>query len=418
VKSTLSSFLDQPGVPLVTVEPLPGGRAKLKQSRFLNAGAAAPKAQLWRIPVTLRYPEGSGTKTQRVLLTAPEQVVTLRTKTTPAWIHPNADESGYYRWSVPSQVFARIAADAGRVLDASERVGFLGNASGLLDAGQVRGEDFVKVLEAFAADPDPEVLGNVLDGLDKIRGTFFAEGRDTAFAPFVRRTLAAALARFGAAKRGGEPERVTALRPTLLETLSDAGRDEAVLGEMERLAAAYLVDPVSVDPSLTDVAIRVSAIRGDATMFDLYRARFEAAQVPTERRRFLSALGNFRDPALVDRALDYVFAGPLRPQELMVIPRAQGALPSGQGKTFSWMTVHYDEIAARIPADFMVFMPNFARGCSSARVDSAKAFFADPKHAPPGTSTELSRVEEAVGDCVGLDNREGDSVRRYTTANR
>jgi len=418
VKAALSSFLDQPGVPLVTVEPLPGGRAKLKQSRFLNAGATAPHAQLWRIPVTLRYPEGSGTKTQRLLLTKPEQVVILETKTTPVWIHPNADESGYYRWSVPSEVFTRLAADAGKMLDTRERVGFLGNASALLNAGQLRGEDYVKVLEAFASDPDPEVVGNVLAGLDKIRETFFAEGKDTGFAPFVRRTLAPALQRFGAAKSEGEAARVTILRPRLLETLGDAGRDEAVLSTMERLAAAYVADPASVDPSLADTAIQLSAIRGDAAMFDLYRSRFEAARVPTERRRFLSALGNFRDPALADRALDYVFAGPLRPQEIMAIPRAQGAVPAKQAKTFAWMTAHYDEIAAHIPADFMVFMPYFADGCSSERADAAKAFFADPKHAPPGTTTELSRVEESVGDCVGLDAREGESVRRYATAIR
>ncbi len=418
VKSTLASFLDQPGVPLVTVEPLPGGRAKLKQSRFLNAGASARQAQHWQIPVTLRYPEGSGTKTLGVLLTAPEQVVALGTKTTPAWIHPNADERGYYRWSVPSQVFTRLAADAGRVLGSRERVGFLGNASALLNAGQLRGEDYVKVLESFAADADPEVVGNVVEGLDTLRETFFAEGRDTAFAPFVRRTLAPALARFGTARREGEPERVTVLRPELLLTLSDAGRDEAVLAEMERLAAAYLADPGSVDPSLADAAIQVSAIRGDAAMFDVYRARFEAAKVPTDRRRFLSALGNFREPAVVDRAFDYVFAGALRPQELMAIPRAQGANPAGRAKTFAWMTAHYDEIAARIPADFMVFMPRFAAGCSSERLAAAKTFFADPKHTPPGTSTELSRVAEAVADCVGLDAREGESVRRYTTADR
>ena len=34
--------------------------------------------------------------------------VSLSTKATPAWIHPNADESGYYRWSVPADVFARF----------------------------------------------------------------------------------------------------------------------------------------------------------------------------------------------------------------------------------------------------------------------------------------------------------------------
>jgi hypothetical protein len=89
-----------------------------------------------------------------------------------------------------------------------------------------------------------------------------------------------------------------------------------------------------------------------------------------------------------------------------------------QAKTFAWMTAHYDQLAARIPADFMVFMPYFASGCSSARIDAAKAFFADPKHAPPGTATELARVVEAVSDCVGLEAREGESVRRYVAADR
>jgi alanyl aminopeptidase len=418
VRAVLTSFLDQPGVPLVTVEPLPGGRAKLKQTRFLNAGAVAPRAQLWRIPVTLRYPGGSGTTTQHVLLTRAEQIVALATGTTPAWIHPNADEAGYYRWSVPSEVFTRLGSDAGRTLDTRERVGFLGNASALLRAGELRGDDYVRVIEAFASDPDPEVVGNVVAGLEITRETFFAEGRETAFAPFVRLTLASAMQRFGAVKQSGEPETVTVLRPRLLEALGDAGRDETVLSTMERLAGAYVADAASVDPSLADTAIALSAIRGDAALFDLYRERFEAAQAPTERRRFLSALGNFRDPALADRALDYVFTGPLRPQEIMVIPRTMGAVPAEQAKTFAWMTAHYDEIAARLPSDFMVFMPRFADGCSSARIDAAKVFFAEPKHAPPGTTTELSRVEESVGDCVGLDAREGESVRRYTTVVR
>ena len=168
----------------------------------------------------------------------------------------------------------------------------------------------------------------------------------------------------------------------------------------------------------SDTAIQLSAIRGDAALFDTYRTRFEAAHVPAERRRFLAALGNFRDPAIAARALDYVFAGPLRPQEMLSIPRTQAAVPSAKARTLAWMTSHYDQLAARVPAEFMVFMPNFANGCSTERVDTAKRFFADPKHAPPGTSSELARVEESVGDCVGLDAREGASVRSYTTAGR
>ena len=415
VASTLSSFLDRPGVPLVSIELLPGGRAKLSQSRFLNAGATPPRDALWKIPVTLRYPAGGETKTQTILLTRPSQTVTLKTKTTPEWIHPNADDAGYYRWSVPAETFALMAARAGSTLNTRERVGFLGNAEALLDSGRLSGEDYVKMLEAFASDPEPEVVGSVVVGLNKIRHTFFAEGRDADVAPFVRKVLAPALRRFGAEKRAGEAERVTALRPELLEALGDAGRDETVLAEMERLAVAYLVDSASVDPALVDTAIRLSVIRGDAVLFDRYRAVFETATVPGDRRRFLSALGNFRDPAVADRARAYVLSGPLRPQEILSIPRVQAEIPAEAGRAYAWMTAHYDELAARIPADFMVFMPYFADGCSNERIVAAKAFFSDPRHAPPGTSTELSRVAESVGDCVTLNAREGESVRRYAT---
>jgi len=417
VHGVLSSFLDQPGVPFVVVEPLAGGRVRVKQARFLNAGAVPPKAQLWRIPVTLRYPDGDKTATFPVLLTKAEQVVALPLKSTPAWIHPNANEAGYYRWSVPAESFGRMAGESQQRLDARERVGFLGNALALMNAGQLAGGDYAGVLTAFASDPDPQIVGNVVEGIGRLRDTFFSEeGADAAFAPFVRRTLQPSLARFGATKRPGEADPVTLLRPELLSALGDYGRDEAVLTEMERLASAYMTDPSSVDPSIADVAIQLSAIRGDAARFELYRARFVSSQVPAERRRFLSALGHFRDPQIVDSALDYVFAGPLRPQEVLTIPRVLSDVPALQGKTYAWMTTHYDALADRIPADFMVYMPYFAAGCSADRIAAAKTFFADPKHAPPGTSTELARVAEGVGDCVGLDAREGESVRRYVTA--
>jgi len=416
VKGVLESFLDQPGVPLVSVEPLPGGRARLTQRRFVSAGAVPPKGQLWKIPVKLSYLAGNKVISQQVLLTKAEQIVTLTEAPTSGWIHPNDSERGYYRWSVPPEVFAKMADDAPRLFDARERVGFLGNAAALLSAGLLHGAGYAHVLEAFAADDDPEVIAGVVSGLGTMRNTFFSEGREGELAPFVRRTLQPALAKFGMTPKDGEPESVTLLRPNLLEALGDAGRDEAVLAEMEKLAGGYLKDPSSVDASIAGTVLALSAIRGDAPKFDLYRNAFEKAQVPAERRRFLQALGYFRDPALVDRALDYVFAGPLRPQEVLTIPRVVGTVPSQQAKLFAWMTAHYGELAGRIPDDFLIFMPYFAAGCSAERIADAKTFFADPKHAPPGTATELNRVAEGVGDCVSLDAREGESVRRYTAS--
>jgi alanyl aminopeptidase len=412
VKGALSSFLDQAGVPFVTAEILPEGRVRLSQTRFLASGAKDLAKTLWTIPVALRYPAGNGTKVQRILLKEVSQVVRLETEESPAWLHPNADEIGYYRWSVSGDVMDRMTDVT---LSRRERVGFLGNAQALLAAGRLPGDVAVEILRAYAGDEDPEIVASVATGIELLRERFFSEHDDGAIAPFVRQTLEPALRRIGPAPRAGEPAAVTRLRPVLYTTLADAGREPAALAELERLAQAYLADRSSVDPSLADAAVMASAIRGDAARFDAYRKRFEAAAIPAERRLFLDALGNFRDPALVDKALAYVLAGPLRPQELFKIPQVMGEVPASRPALWTWMTKHYDDLAARIPADYMIFMPWFAAGCSPQRLSAAKAFFADPKHSPPGTSKELARVVESVDDCVALDAREGDKVRRTTT---
>jgi len=415
VTGVLRSFLDQPGVPLVSASVLPDGRVKLKQSRFVNAGNQAPK-QTWKIPVVLEYPgSGEALVQQRVLLTEPETTVKLEGAASPAWVHPNGGEAGYYRWSVPRESLAALTKDVKR-LSVRERVGLVGNATALLGAGEIAGDAYLALLEGFAGDAEPLVVGEVVRALDGVRGTFFSEADDPGFSALVRRTLRPALDRFGTSPRAGEPESVTELRPDLLEGLVVWGKEEAATRQAQELAAAYLDDPETVPPSLAGTALELAALGGDEALFETYRKRFEAATTPTDRARYLAALGRFRNPELVDRALAYVFSGPLRPQETMRIPREVADTPVGRERAWTWMTAHYDEIARRLPADFIIFMPYFAAGCSEARLSSAKTFFADPRHAPPGTTSELAKVGDGVTDCARLSSREGDAVRRYLAA--
>ncbi|HEX4823814.1 MAG TPA: M1 family metallopeptidase [Candidatus Polarisedimenticolaceae bacterium] len=414
VKGTLSSFLDQPGVPIVTAE-IQGLSVKLTQTRFLSAGAKAPKPQLWSIPVSLRYPAGDGTRVQRVLLKEASQLVKLDASAPPAWVHPNADEGGYYRWSVAPDALAAMSSAATKSLTVRERVGLVGNVNALLSAGQLPGEVAVKTVVAFAGDDEPDVVIEVVKGIDTIRERFFSEHDDAAIAPFVRQTLGPQLEKIGPSPVKGERLSTTSLRALLYDRLADAGRDEKALAELEKLAKAYLADRTSVDPSLVRSAVMGAAIRGDAALFDTYKSRFESAKIPAERSLFLSALGNFRAPALVDRALAYSLTGPLRPQETTRIARTMGGVPTSRGAAWTWMTTHYDELAAKIPSDYMIYMPYYAAGCSEERVAAARTFFSDPKHAPSGTATELARVVESVDECVALDRRFGDTVRATTT---
>jgi hypothetical protein len=139
----------------------------------------------------------------------------------------------------------------------------------------------------------------------------------------------------------------------------------------------------------------------------------ESTEDPQDRRRLLAALGSFRRPEVVDRALQYSLEGALRPNERTTIPQDLREEPELQERVFTWMTETYDRLAALIPADRMAYAPRYAAGCSEERLAEARSFFADPSRQPAGTMVELTKVADRVHACVELRAREGDAVSRY-----
>jgi hypothetical protein len=131
---------------------------------------------------------------------------------------------------------------------------------------------------------------------------------------------------------------VTLVRPTLLSWVGNHGRDAQIQAEAGRLARAYLEDPKSVDASIAGTVLGLAAQTGDRALFDTYKQRFEAAKVPAERGRFLAALGNFRDPASIEAALQYAVEGPLRPQEITRLPGSIATTATGRDRAYRWMT--------------------------------------------------------------------------------
>jgi alanyl aminopeptidase len=413
VAAVAGTFLDQPGVPIVTVEPLGQGRVRLAQRRFLNHGLEEPGRALWRIPVTLKYEAGGRARTQDVLLADSVQTVRLEDGAIPAWIHPNAEEKGYYRWSVPDGMLAALAEGAEKSLSLRERIGFVGNLRALLAAGQVPGDRFLATLGGFARDPEPEVVAAVLEALTGVIHPFVMTETRGDFAAYVRSTFRPALERIGMEPRPGEPPTVSVLRPRLMQWLGDEGRDPRVLERGRALAAAYMKDPAAVDPSLHQAALELAALRGDAALLQTYQSRFEKAGTPTERQHFLAALGAFADTAVAPRALAYALRGPLRPQEILSVANALGMRPELRDVVFEWTLENYDAIASRIPPSSVPNLPRQAGGCSLERVERARAFFAAPARNPLGTAKELERTEAIVRECVSLHQREGAAAARY-----
>ncbi|HEY3157055.1 MAG TPA: ERAP1-like C-terminal domain-containing protein, partial [Candidatus Eisenbacteria bacterium] len=211
----------------------------------------------------------------------------------------------------------------------------------------------------------------------------------------------------------GEEDGVSLVRPSLVFMLGDYGQDARVLAFADSLSKQYIAAPASVDPSLAGVALSLSALRADASLFADYKRRFETAKIPADRSRFLNALGHFRDPKLVEEVLGYSLQAPVRPQEVFTIANAVGSAIENEDLLYGWIEEHFGAISTKIPPMYVVFLAGYAGGCSVKRLEAAKAFFAGPPHAVPGTDKELAKVADQVKDCAGLREREGAVVAAY-----
>lgn len=410
VSAAMATYTDQPGVPLVRVTAEEGG-VRLTQRRATPWGVEQPPVR-WRIPVVLRWSDGKKVALQRVLLAEETQFVKLPAK--PEWVMPNGGGRGYYAWSLPGGMLETLAGHAQHDLAPAERVAFLGNLNLLLDAGEVSGDAYLGSLAHFGADPEPQVVSGVVSALGMVRRMFVPDSNAALFAPYARRTLAPALARFGREQRPGEDEAIGAMRGELLGALARLGEDEEVAAFAREAAARYLADPASVDPGIVDAVLTLAARRGDAAMFADFQQRYQAATVPLLKRRWLTTLGAFEDTALEAKALEYMLSDAVPPTEGMQLMRGFGGKSEAAGeRLFGWMMANYPRIAARVPPPFLRFMPMMGGGCSEARLATTRAFFSDPARAVPGVEQTLERVADGVRGCISLRDREGKAVSEF-----
>jgi alanyl aminopeptidase len=410
VPGVLASFLDQAGVPEVHAELKSDGQVELSQRRFLNYGVKAPTATLWKIPVTLTWEAKGKPRSLTTVLEQERTTVRLPGGGHPSWIHPNADEAGYYRWSVDPAVLDRLTAIAPTGLTARERIGFLQNASALLDAGAIHGDQYLRILAGFSGETNPVVVSSVVTGLMDAKEAFLTEENQEAFGAYVRRVLGPALRRFGLDRKSHEGEAVSLVRPGLYLWLGDEGKDAQVLSHADSLARSYLRDRGSIDPSLIGTTLQLAALKDDPKLFEEYRRQFESATVPTDREPLLRALGGFRSATLRERALAYNLTGPLRPQEYFWIPQSIASVPWHRDRVWAWWREHYDEVTKKMPPEYAMYVTTMAGGCSESRLQSAEEFFSVPAHQPPGTQGMIAKVSEATRDCLGLRDREAQAA--------
>jgi alanyl aminopeptidase len=416
----LSSFLDQPGVPLVTAElSCEQGRVprlKLSQRRYLPLGSKGDRNKRWQIPLCARYGSPKSAGRACTLLTEAEGSLELPGPACPTWVMPNAGAAGYYRLAPRGDLLQKLFADGGRMLTVPERVGLLSDVNALVRSGDLPAGDALALMPRVLADGNRHLYTATVRIVSSVKDDLVPEAQRATFARFVRDLYGKRARELGFTPSPGESADVELLRPQLLSLVTLEGEDSQLVAEARAQANRWLEDRAAVAPELVQLVLRVAARHGDAALLRRMQEATLASKSREERQRLLTALAAFRGPEAMAANMRLITSGGLDIREALSFLRAaiEDEGPQTRELTYQWLKASYEPLTAKLPREVLPHLAVVAGGfCDAGHRADAEAFFKERSAKLPGGERVLAQVLETIDLCTVFKEKQAPSVGAF-----
>ena len=393
IDKILASYVRQPGMPYVSVHAQCEGdktRVEFTQQRYFydRQKFSAPSDQVWQVPVCFKTADGTR---QCELVSQAKQSATLNGCVDIA--SANADASGFYRYSVASQ------RPSARSLSEPERLSLLDNEWALVRSGARSVADYLSIAEQLRDDRSPSVVYELAYRYRYIHRYLLNDSDRPEFESWVRSMLSPVMNELGYAPRPNDTSSTNELRSTVLRALALAGGDQNAIAEARRLTDSYLKDEGSVEPSLAEAVVNVAAVKGNGELYDKYLAELRDTKSVDKYYNLFYSLTEFRDPALLQRTLDWALTPEVRNQDLFIIGEVM-ANPVGGKLAWDFVKAHTDEINKKASEnDFGMVTSGLGSLCDAANLADVQQYLSKQ---PQAETRRMRQSVESIQYCVDL----------------
>ena len=413
-KHAFKSFLDQSGVPYVAtkLEQKDGKTVlQLSQTRYLPLGSSGDAKRIWGVPVCVRYGTVDGSKVACDMLDQATGSMELPGASKTTWVMPNANASGYYRFSLDKDGLDRLIKQVGTLSDA-EQLAYADaiNASfrrGDLDAGQV-----LAAMQPLTGSKIREVatvpLGTASGLYHRIATTDAQRARLAAWA---KAAYLPRLEQLGYQRKAGEPEDDSLMRSSLASSLAFDFKLPEVRAALLKQGDAALkptadghLNLAAADPDLLGDALGVAVQEHGKSAVDALIAELPKTSDPALRNGILGGLASVEDPALAEQVRNFALTKPVKVGEMGMLLRGGRDTQAQRDAMWNWFTAHYQQILDRTGSFSGGRLPSLAAGggCSTAEYDRLQAFFKTREKDAAGIGRGLAQTGESIQLCSAL----------------
>ncbi len=406
VDKVMASFVEKPGVPLLTFsDKQPGGNPVTQKRFFLDPPTGGDKrdeeqatntSRGWVIPVCLKT---SGAP--RCQLVNGDTAAVQMPSDAP-FFYANADDKGYFRAAYSPAQLKAINAGVETQLSVPERIGYIGDRWALTRAGQGSVGDFLDLALALKQDPNSAILDSTLGTINQIR-TRIAGGTDATAADDRAKLDAIIRAQYEAIYDAlpAKPATFDAqqIRTELYGALGEAG-DQAILTQARQITDD-LLSGKKIDSDLVDVSVALAATTGDTDFYDRILAVGQRSTDPGFQIEALQILTRFHDPALVVRTLEYATSGQVRNQDSWILIAIELNQRETRAVAWPWVQAHWDKVAAQLTTSSGAQLVSATGSfCSVDDRNQVASFFAT--HKVDAAERSLAKALDSIDACVRL----------------
>ncbi|HEX9495773.1 MAG TPA: M1 family metallopeptidase [Candidatus Limnocylindria bacterium] len=350
VTGLATAWITEPGHPLVTctVREMGGGlTVDLAQQRFFADPGVAPTAQVWPVPLVLRYGTRDGSvRESRFLLDTATGSVELPGAT---WYFPNGGGAGFYRYALDDRSIALLAGHTSE-LTPEERLSLIDDQWALARARKATVGQVLGLVAGLTGEDDLYVLRTLAEILAWLSHNAVRPSTEHAFRELADAIFRPQLEALGWENREDDSPDEREKRQLVIGALGHTAAAADVRAEARRRIAAHLDGRTRLQPDVAGPIASVAAIEGDVALYDRYVARMKESQKtdPQEENRFRSALADFRDPAIVDRFSSVIFTDLIRDQDRTLLLLKMAALAHARGAALRTIRDGWDEFIAKM----------------------------------------------------------------------
>lgn len=415
------SFVEQNGLPLLTVKQVAPYDYIVKQSRYAPLGSKIEDDRTWIVPFCWVYGYGEARGRDCQLVSEDMQLVEIDfldgAGANSPWVLPNAGGTGYYRFSLSERLWQDLGRHFVQLTDAEQMV-TLDSVGAEFAAGRIDVQTVWRFIDEAVRDDERRVVEAAIR--EARRFERLASSDPEALEGYRAAILDVFRARYEALSQQSDPSAEQAILKSSLERfLIQTAEDETLRTDLAAAAAAFIRLPdstasrvLNTDEYLSAMAVGVQ-VYGEAFLEQLLVARTEIDD-PVFEQAVAYALGQNSDPQLSSRVLALALSGELGSRESYTIVSGQMGQPATRAQTWGWLQTNFAEYLDVIPRQRKRATPGLASSlCSEQARTELIALFEQHRDLVEGYERALNQTTERIELCAALEAGKGEEVRTF-----